>query len=53
MYLKPFLSKDEYQSAINEMIAKSRRTIGGYLEARLNSPFAPIDNVEPLYISPE
>ncbi|WP_276487059.1 ParA family protein [Ectopseudomonas mendocina] len=44
---------EESAKAIKELIgAKPRRTIAGYLEARLNSPFAPISNVEEFLTRP-
>lgn len=47
------LSTSDYDSALGKVIkGVSRRSIGGYLEARLNSPFRELDNVEDFVCHP-
>lgn len=47
------LGSDGLSEKINALIAsKPRRTIGGYIEARLSSPFAMVTNVESFLIQP-
>ncbi len=48
------LSISSYESAISNIIdSKPRATVGGYLEARLNSPFKMISDIEPYVTHPK
>jgi len=48
------LSTSDYDSALGSLLVKSkvRKSIGGYLEARLNSPFTMVESVEEFIVSP-
>lgn len=47
------LSTSATDSALSDIIeAKPRKTVGGYLEARLNSPFRMIDDAEKYIVKP-
>ena len=49
------LSTSDYSSAMNDVLRGNpniRCSVGGYLEARLNSPFRELDNVEDFVCSP-
>lgn len=48
------LAENAYKSAIEKIISSSpRRTIGGYIEARLNSPFRMLDDIEQFIVHPK